>query len=176
MSSKLENLEIEKIKKNRFFRFIMNNKGSFLIVTILLVALIWSQIKIRSIKNNNEALIESYQATIDSLSSTSMQLTTKVFTWAIRSEMIRGNNENIDQFLVALIKEPNINKIQLLDPKTGNIVLSTNRKEEGKTENNPAIVKADDLITIPDSLSYRIACPVMGLNNRLGVVVMDISK
>lgn len=176
MTSNIENTGSEITKKNKYIQYVLLNKGFFLIVILLMVAVLWSQIKLRRINNNNEALIENYQSTIDSLNSTSMMLTSKVFTWAIRSEMIRNNNENVDQFFVALIKEPNIQKIQLIDPKTGKIILSTNRKEEGKIEPNQLIVQADDSVTLQDSASYRIACPVMGLNNRLAVVVLDVNK
>jgi len=91
----IENREIRKTEKNKVIAIVLKNKLVFLLALLLLFITTWAFIKIKSMENRFESekksLVTAYENKIDSLSIAGMELTSKVFSWAIRSEMTRKN-------------------------------------------------------------------------------------
>lgn len=118
-------------------------------------------------------LRDSFEARIDTLHLEGMELTAKVLSWAIRSEVSRENSEQVNQFFLQFIKEANVSKAQYVDAETGAILISTDKKDEGTMILNPMVLKAEKQFAEQDSLHWRIATPVMGLNQKLGVLIVE---
>jgi hypothetical protein len=96
--------------------------------------------------------------------------------WAVRGEMIRNNLDQIDQFFNEIIKLPNTERVLLAD-STGKVSVSTDRRYLGVELSTLVPVEA----TLPDAVTVRagpnetklLVIPVMGLNSRLGTVVVS---
>ena len=104
-----------------------------------------------------------------------LRLVSVPLVWAVRGEMMRGNYDQINQYLINFVREPNVNDV-LLAKADGVILLATNKRLEGEpvTDSFPASVLQVEKTTV-SSLEGRglmSASPVMGLNRKLGVLIV----
>lgn len=178
LSRNMENSE-EK-KESKILTFLKKHKFVFSLIVLIIVILLWALIKIQMVEKRSlkekEQLVNLYELRMDSLHLSNMELTSKVFSWAIRSEMTRQNMEQVNQFFSGFVKEPNIIKVQLIDPVTGTVLLSSDKKDEGTIIEDPIILQAEKSVRIIGETGDIIINPVMGLDTRIGVLVIEIDK
>ncbi len=171
--------------KNGFLHFLKNNIVAVLLVLILLIVLIWSAVRISTMDaektelvtqsdNERSALITKHESEIDSLQIKNLESSTKIFSWSVRSELMRDNTENLNQLVNEFVRESGADLVQLIDPQTNMITLSSDKKYEG-TEYPQ---KVDYALTEPETIredgAIKIITPVMGLNNALGILIVQM--
>ena len=104
-----------------------------------------------------------------------LRLAVVPLVWAVRSEMIRENYDQINQYLNQFVKEQNMKEIVVAKPD-GAIVVATNKKFEGKpvTDIFPASVLQEDKLTVSslENGDIMVASPVMGLSTKVGVLIL----
>ena len=176
--SKLENHSKEKeIRKSKFGAFILRHKMVFTLLFIILVISLWAFIKISLIENQTKKdilkLKSDYENKMDSLTAKNLMLTSKVFSWAIRSELTRENKEQVNQFFLSFIKEPGVSKVEFVNALDGRVSLSTNKKDEGSAYTNQVALLTNETINYKTDSVMNIVTPVMGLSNKLGVLVIE---
>ncbi len=101
-----------------------------------------------------------------------LSLLQKTFVWAVRSALIRGNLDEVNQYFNEFIKEENVKEVVLAGQR-GEILVSTNKKHEGKPfiEYYPEIMlQTGDVYFQEDSAGYMVASPVLSLNTKLGTL------
>lgn len=99
-----------------------------------------------------------------------------VLSWAVRSELIRNNLDQVSQYLNELVKLRDTERIVLISDE-GKLLVSTDKRleeAEGK-DIYPAEVLQQQKITIMSDVNGRklLVVPVMGLNSRLATVVVS---
>jgi len=107
------------------------------------------------------------------LTTKQLMLSSKVFSWAIRSELTRENKEQVNQFFLNFIKEPGVSKVEFVNALDGRVMLSTNKKDEGLVFPNQVALATTETINYRNDSVLSIVSPVMGLNNKLGVLVIE---
>lgn len=126
----------------------------------------------KSEKQQNE-LKKEYENKIDSLTARQLVLTTKVFSWAIRSELTRDNKEQVNQFFLNFIKESGVSNVKYVDARTSKITIATNKKDDGATfTDQVALMTTETIHYTNDSMLYVIS-PVMNLNSKIGILVIE---
>ena len=96
--------------------------------------------------------------------------------WAVRGEMIRNNLDQVDQFFAEIVKLPNIERV-LLVGSDGKVLVTTDRRYQGADATS--LVAADVLqqtevgVRSGTDGAKQLIIPIMGLNSRLGTVVMS---
>ena len=164
---------MEKFSENKKRSFIMRHKMTSFLLFVIIVIVLGSFIKMSLMKldYNKEKL--NYEAQIDSIKVADLELTSKVFSWAVRSELMRNNTEQVNQFFLAFIKENQfVQKLDLVDPNSAKIILSTDKKTEGDIYSNK------DIMTI-NKTTYReglIISPIMGLDSKIGILIIDVNN
>jgi len=157
--------------------YIMNHKMIFSLLFALVVVFLWAIIKMYFMENSFEKqtaeLKISYENKIDSLTSKQLELTSKVFSWAVRSELTRENKEQVNQFFLSFIKEPGVTKVEFVDATTSKVTLSTDKKDEGTAFTNQVALMTDETIHFTEDSVLNVITPVMGLNNKLGILVIE---
>jgi hypothetical protein len=117
------------------------------------------------IERTNERIAENHRHFLDVL--------TMPFSWAIRTALMAGNVDQVDQYLFQFVQRRNFEVVLVADAN-GNIISSTNQRYIGNQfgEHFNAIFLAVESTTVDDSEPNRIrvASPVMGLNTRLGTL------
>lgn len=114
-----------------------------------------------------------HQEQLDSIGLVNAIQVISSLTWAVRSEMTRDNMEQVNTYFIQLIKEPSIETIQLVDHSTGNILLSTNKKDEGTLLKNEFVLNAKSPVSQLHNEVIISAAPVYGLSQQLGVLVIE---
>ena len=176
MKENKENHSAEESKKDNFFiRFIKKHIVVFILLLIIIGVFLYSMIRVNILKSHHEKqtseLITEYNAKIDSVTFSNMKLTVRVFTWAVRSEMIRENTEQVNHFFSEFIKEPKVIKIQLISHDVSEVLISTDIKDEGKlVDDKDYLVNALHTKIEPEGI--KIINPVMGMDKKLGVLVV----
>ena len=155
-----------------------------IIVAVVLISVIWIW-KNTVIGNINRAGEKDRQtlkeqAILKIVQSQEQQLKVlaKAYVWAARTEMMRGNINQINLFASDMIKEKNFQIISIANDK-GVIISSTNKKEEGLPIST--IGKAEDLISDSTKINntgdsiLMMTSPIMGFNSRLGTLLIKYS-
>lgn len=108
-----------------------------------------------------------------------MQLAALPLVWAVRSEMMRGNIEQVNEYLNQFVREPNMKELAVA-AADGRIVAATDKRREGTPAADafPADALKAETITaaVQKDGNILVAAPVMGLNARLGTLVMIASS
>ena len=175
---KLENVSNEKTNSgNKFGAYILRHKMVFTLLFIIVVISLWAFIKISIIENKYKKdtlkLKSDYENKLDSLTTIQMMMTSKVFSWAVRSELTRENKEQVNQFFLSFIKEPGVSKVEFVNSLNGLVTMSTNKKDEGTTFTDQVALMTTEPINFRNDSVLSVVTPVMGLNNKLGVLVIE---
>lgn len=163
-------------KKGSFSKFIKKHPVLFTaLVGILAVVIVyfWKDIE----GNRRSAKIEKRaNEQLQQNSEDMMKLVTKPLIWSIRSEMLRGNLEQVNLFTNELVKEKNFQFIHLIDPG-GSIIVSTDKKLEGQSAIgmfDANLIQADSVIVINNNTEMMtVAAPVMGFDKKLAILIMN---
>ncbi len=167
--------DIIKTKKS-FFRFVKKYPALFVaLIGIIAVGVVYFW-KDTEGKKRTAAVEKKAAAQLLENNEEMLKLLTKPLIWSIRSEMLRGNLEQVDIFITDLVREKNFQYICLVGPN-GDILVSTDKKLEG----NPATGIVDATVINTDSVIVNrkenemliVASPVMGYDKRLGTIVFE---
>ena len=144
---------------------------------LLITVWIWKSIEISNIRSkaasDYQALKEQAIKGIVSSKEEQLKLLTKPYVWAVRTEMMKGNINQINLYALDLIKEKNFQRIAIAND-SGIIVSSTDKKDEGQSFTTigdaTALTNNDTLVeNIGDSMLI-VTSPIMGFNKRLGTL------
>lgn len=172
--------ERKKTKKNRFIEFLLKHKVVVFLVVVIGLLLLYFDLKIKDIEFTQIEMMRTtnqiHNRQIDSIQISGTIQTIKVFSWAVRGELIRDNIDQVNQLFQAFIKENEIQQIDLINPESSVIFLSTDMKQEGQKVSDEKIIRVNKPTTIKDSLNQKVIIPVMGLEKRIGVLVIKIGS
>lgn len=108
----------------------------------------------------------------------SLRLVAIPLVWVVRSEMMRGSFDQLNQYLAQFVKEPNMKEI-IVARLDGRIVAATNKKREGTPVASafPVDMLRVEAITVTtlENGDLLVVAPVMGLNARLGTMILVAS-
>jgi uncharacterized membrane protein YgcG len=150
------------------------------LVLLIIVSLIWGYASKVQLQNTHEeeiaTLTQEHQSKIQQLSKRKNKAMTQVIALAVRSELIDENKDQVSQYFNQILKQPDIQKLMLIDQNTGKVIMSTNKKDEGSIFDDQQLYKAKDIITITKKGKWYSASPVMGLNSQMATIIVVSSK
>lgn len=148
------------------------------IALVLLIALwIWKSVEVanvrRTAESNYQALKQQAIKSIVTSNEEQLKLLAKPYVWAVRTELMKGNINQVNLYADDMIKEKNFLLIAVAND-SGIIVSSTNKKDEAKpftsigeaaslNNNNTMVENTGDSVLI-------VTSPIMGFNSRLGTL------
>ncbi len=174
-SNNLETTITKKSLGKRFSLFLLKHIVTVLLLVLVFGVYVWGKIGIIKSEKQTIALTEMYESKIDSLAVSQMQLTAKTLSWAIRSEMQRENKEQVSEFFNEFVKQIQVSKLQYINADDNAILVSTNKKENGIILNSK-LSNANKQQVEENEQVYTIATPVMGLNSKLGTLLIYGNK
>ncbi|GJM35377.1 MAG: hypothetical protein DHS20C18_43780 [Saprospiraceae bacterium] len=128
----------------------------------------------RAFAEEKTAFLEQAQQAVNTNTQKQLDIMMKTFVWAVRGEMTRGNMEQVNQYFKQLVKTDNIKEITLVD-KTGKILISTNKKNEGSqlaNEYSETVLKSEEVNVIDKADKKIVVAPVMDLDSRMGSLMI----
>lgn len=149
----------------------------FLSVSLLFVFIGFSiklQVNEKSYNIERNHLITQYESKIDSLQINHIEFASKVFSWSVRSELIRNNTENLNQLLTVFVQESGADLVHLINPENQKILLSTNKKLEGSPYIGNLDLQIDNSVIKKVEGVVKIITPVMGFNNKIGILIVEL--
>lgn len=171
-------------KKVSFSQKIWNLIKKSPIITLLIIALlgciIWANFRIYNDRQQYEKesleLTEKYEFKLDSLELHSLAFSSKVFSWSVRSELLRQNVENLNQLCTVYVKESNASLVQIVNLVDNTITISSDKQYEGNSFVLPSYINIDEQRSMVTDSKVTIYTPVMGYNNTIGLLIVEISK
>lgn len=163
-----------KKERSRFVKFMLMHKGASFFFLLMLVAIVWGWIKISGLQKENTALKSRYEIMLDSVRTVDFALTAKVFSWAVRSDMLRNNYEQATIYADQAVENPHINRIYAVDIKSKKIIISSDEKEVGLPVADLTLLKPKESVIETSEGIKRFITPFAGLNNDIGVLVMEV--
>lgn len=164
--------------KTKFVTFLKKHISSVILAIALVIGFIWFSIKLKTNENRFEnektKLIAKYETERDSIQIKHLEFASTVFSWSVRSELLRNNTENLNQLLTIFIKESGADLVQLINPENNIVLLSSDKKFEGKPYEQNLTNEITTSIVIKEQGLVRIITPVMGFNNKIGVLVTEL--
>lgn len=167
-----ENPRVSKVKK-----LFLNNKLVILLSVLLVVVFIRGQIKLNSANKEAAKRLEeinvSYSLKFDSLQLASKERMSKVFSWSVRSEMIRENVEQVAVLINNYVQEEGVKNVKLINPTSQMVVLSTNKRDENRVFEFPELLNLNQLEVHQTEETLMHLIPIMGLNQRMAILVVE---
>lgn len=146
-----------------------------LLVLVIAGTYIWKNVAVSSAKTE---LTQLATQVIGEQNRSHLRLVSIPLVWAIRSEMIRGNYDQVNQYLTQFVKEPGMKEIIVAGPD-GKGVVATNKKREGAyvTDSFQQDLLQKDTATVSalENGEILVTAPIMGLNSRLGTLILVCS-
>ena len=146
------------------------------IILLLVIAVagmyVWKNV---AVNRATVQLADKADRIITEQNRTFLRLAVVPLVWAVRSEMIRDNYDQINQYLNEFVKEQNMKEIVVAKPD-GTIVVATNKKLEGTSvtgEFPPSVLQEDKLtVSSLENGDIMVVSPVMGLSAKVGVLIL----
>lgn len=106
-----------------------------------------------------------------------LKLFTRPMVWSIRSEMLRGNKEQVDLLISDIVKEDNFRHIMVVDAE-GTILSSTNKRQEGQMASDylePEMLAMDTttIVQAGDDNTLTSFSPILGFDRRIGTLIIE---
>ena len=106
-----------------------------------------------------------------------LELFSVPLAWSMRTEAIKEDYDQIEEYMLQLIKQPAVRGVAFVDDE-GNVKLATDRKMQNESAEQlfGDLTAADETVlrTVDDEL--RLMVPVLGYNVRLGSLVVVFSS
>lgn len=158
-------------------------RGPYLLAGVLAVllvgAVVWKFSAVRNVEERAVAerteIVEQTRKALADQTGYFLRLTAKPLVWAIRREMLRNNLEQVDEYLVQLVKEPAIKQVLIAGPD-GTVLLATDKKleEHPMTEVRPELNLEIETTTIVEDVDggLLVLSPIMGLDARIATLFL----
>jgi L-lactate utilization protein LutC len=170
-----ETVKSKETKQDTNKSFIVTH-WQLVIILLLVIAVagmyVWKNVAVNSA---TVQLTDKADRIITEQNRTFLRLAVVPLVWAVRSEMIRDNYDQINQYLNEFVKEQNMKEIVVAKPD-GTIVVATNKKFEGTSVAGafPPSVLQEDKLTVSslENGDIMVVSPVMGLSAKVGVLIL----
>jgi len=154
-----------------------NAKVIYALLGIIALILLYSFIRIslteKRFEKEKTTLITQYETAQDSLQLRHIEFASKVFSWSVRSEFFRENIENLNQLVITFVRESGANLVQLIDPDTRMVILSSDKRFENEVYENTLDWTATDVVSLKEGDFTRVVTPIMGLNRKIAILVVE---
>jgi Ca2+/Na+ antiporter len=174
-----DNLNLsEKSFGKRMSNTLLNNKLSLILIVCLVVVFIWLTVQNRSQRKQFEQekteLVAAHKQQLDSLRISQITFATEVFSWSVRSELLRNNTENLNQLLTMFVQQSGANLVQIINVQDNIILLSSDKKFEGIANENKNLINLSSTQVQREANTITIMSPIMGFNDKLGVLLVAL--
>jgi hypothetical protein len=149
------------------------------LVLLPLGVYVWRALTVRALEHRMDAqkteMVEARQQALRVQARDMLRLSARPYAWAIRAEMLKGNLNQIDDYIRQFVREPGVRSLVLIG-KDGKVLLASDRKLETQSADalaSKAIRQATEVVIEEPGEFIRMGVPIMGFDERLAVLVVD---
>ncbi len=165
---------------HRFLAFIKKHFIIAILAVALIVVIIWYSAKNKATNeradNRETELILKHETERHTMQINNLEFASIVFSWAVRSELLRDNQENLNQLLTIFTQKSGADLVQLINPENKEILLSSDKKFEGTIYQKELNFNINESAIIEENNSVQILTPVMGFNTQIGILIVEKNK
>lgn len=165
--------------KSKLLSFMKKNFVSVILLLGIIIVYIWFSIKMNNtttrFETEKEQIINKFETERDSIRIKQLEFASTVFSWSVRSELLRNNKENLNQLLTVFVQESGVDLVQIVNPKDNVVMLSSDKKFEGNQYNQKLDFEISNTVVLKDSGNVRVVTPIMGFNSKIGVLVVGLN-
>lgn len=147
------------------------------LLLLLVVSIVWGYIaNLNTAKKYEQeitALETNHQDKLNNIEGEHLKQMISTLALAVRSEMIGENMSQVNQYFIQTLKNVNVERLILVNPSNGEVILSTNKKDEGAVFDKKELVETKNAMTKVQEGSTYAATPIMGLNTQLAVLIIQ---
>jgi hypothetical protein len=154
-----------------------------LLVIALAVVYGWKVLAVRGASEALEVelarLTEQTRGALVDQTREMLMLSAVPLSWSVRTEMIKENYDQIDDYMQRFVKEPHVNLVVLVNHE-GSVQIATDKKLEGQAAHTvfpPGVLEVSRATVIEpeDSGEILAAVPILSYDARLGTLVVVYS-
>jgi hypothetical protein len=149
------------------------------LVLLPLGVYVWRALTVRALEHRMDAqkteMSEARRQALKLQARDMLRLSARPYAWAIRSEMLKGNLNQIDDYLRQFVREPGVRSLVLIG-KDGKVLLASDRKLETQSADalaSKAIRTATEVVIEEPGDFIRMGVPIMGFDERMAILVVD---
>ncbi len=146
--------------------------GIALLVVIGMYA--WRAISIKALttahQDRERQVVERSRIVIDSVQADAHLRDARLLGWAIRSEAMRNNMEQVEQYFMAYVREPSVQRVSLIGTD-GVVNVSTDGKLIGRSMQVPPIAEGPTTELVEGRTMTYV--PVLGVESLLGTILIE---
>lgn len=162
---------------NRILNVIKTNKLSLFLVICLIVVFTWLTLQNSSqqkqFKQEKATLVKTHEIQMDSLRIAQITFATEVFSWSVRSELLRNNKENLNQLVTVFVQQSGADLVQIINATDNIVLLSSDKKFEGTPVADTTLASLSSTKVLREANTVTIMSPIMGFNDKLGVLLVN---
>lgn len=170
---------VEKKKKKISTKWILIIIAIVIVILVPVVIYFVKDCEINKLKEQQQKEIAGIRKqaadAVDQNNETNLKSVAKVFSWAVRTEMTRGNMDLVNQMIIELVKINDYRQVVLLSDQ-GEVLLSTDKKFEGEgfsASIYEQLLGSDDVKVAPQKNGeLMVSAPVFGMDKRLGTIII----
>lgn len=127
-------------------------------------------------QSDRSALVAQVRQRAEAQAADTQRRFGQALAWAVRGEMIRNNLDQVDQFFNEIIKLEGVGRV-ILAGADGKVLVSSDRKflsGDAAALHPAGALENDGIVILDDAEGGKLmAIPIMGLNARLGTVLLS---
>mgnify|MGYP003551328193 FL=1 len=155
-----------------------------MLVGVIIVIFAWKSVAVGKVESDMAKKLESERMSItqqvreyaDQQYTKEEERFGQVLSWAVRSELIRNNIDQIEQYLGEIVKMKDTERVDLISDE-GQLLVSTDKRFEESKANDlfPKEILNLQKITLKSDVNNNkiLVIPVMGLNKKIATVVVS---
>ncbi len=153
-------------------------------LAVIIIVICWKQIAVGQVETDmakqlvseREVITNEARAYADQQYAQEEERFGQVLSWSVRSELIRGNLDQVSQYLNEVVKMKDTEMVVLISNE-GELLVSTDKRFEDSdiSEIYSDEVLKQERITLISNVNNKklLIVPVMGLNNQLATIVVS---
>ncbi len=170
----------DEVKVEKKGWFTTKDKIFLSVLGLLLILFLWKTTQYSRLEKKSALekglIIEQSAAFSSNQEKSFLTLIAKPLSWAVRTQMLRSNLDEVDDYFNQMIKENRFEMISLIN-EDGTIVVCTNKKIEGEKAavhlGNLSFDTSTTEVQDAKNDTLFVVAPVMGYDKRLGIMVIQ---
>lgn len=166
----VDKAKTQEVKENKFLKFLKKRKefiAPVILLVVLLITILYYNIKVSTLESNFQEEKQEYQEKfteqMEGLKLDHAYDVSWIFSWSVRSELLRDNKEQVSMLLNQFVKTSIVSTVSMINSE-GVIELSTDKNLEGNDyEDQTRLI--DPAKTVENNL---LIIPLTGINETIG--------
>lgn len=131
----------------------------------------------KEIEGSKQNIAEQSKVQLLQSSEKKLRLAMQTLAWAVRAAVLRQNKDEVDQYFLELVRNPDVAEVFLVDEDSKTIQVASNKKHEKMKFTDlydAAYLSKNEVSFEVKNNQYFLSAPLMSLDKRLGTLFLIV--